>query len=302
MRIRVGTRGSPLALAQTETALRRLRALHPRDTFTVEVIHSSADRSPEAPLASMPRGVFAKELEAALAGDVIDVAVHSFKDLPIEASPGCVVAAVTERADPRDALVAPGRASLADVPAHGRIGTSSPRRKALLQALRPDLDVVPVRGNVGTRVGKAGTGGLDGIVVAAAGLARLGMLDAASEIFDPASFVPEAGQGVLALQVRDGDGAMARLVEAANDDDAWVAVTAEAAAVRALGGGCTVPVAAYARVEGDAMTMCGVVSDGDRRLVRAEADGGRSDAEELGRELAGRLAEAGAADILAGLP
>ena len=159
MRIRVGTRGSPLALAQTETALRRLRALHPGDTFTVEVIQSSGDRSPEAPLASMPRGVFAKELEAALAGDVIDIAVHSFKDLPIEASPGCLVAAVTERGDPRDVLVSPGRASLADIPAHGRIGTSSPRRKALLQAMRPDLDVAPVRGNVGTRVGKAGAGG-----------------------------------------------------------------------------------------------------------------------------------------------
>ncbi len=301
MRIRVGTRGSPLALAQTETALRRLRALHPGDTFTVEVIQSSGDRSPEAPLASMPRGVFAKELEAALAGDVIDIAVHSFKDLPIEASPGCLVAAVTERGDPRDVLVSPGRASLADIPAHGRIGTSSPRRKALLQAMRPDLDVAPVRGNVGTRVGKAGAGGLDGVVVAAAGLARLGMLDAASEIFDPASFVPEAGQGVLALQIRDGDDAMARMVEAANDADSWTAVTAEAAAVRALGGGCTVPVAAYARVEGDEMAMHGVVSDGDMRLVRAEAHGGRADPVRVGRELARRLAEAGAADILAGL-
>ena len=289
-------------MAQTETALRRLRALHPRDTFTVEVIHSSADRSPDAPLASMPRGVFAKELEAALADEAIDIAVHSFKDLPIEASPGCVVAAVTERADPRDALVAPGRDSLADVPPNGRIGTSSPRRKALLQAMRPDLDVAPVRGNVGTRVGKAGTGGLDGVVVAAAGLARLGMLDAACELFDPASFVPEAGQGVLALQIRDGDGAMARLVESVNDVDAWTAVTAEAAAVRALGGGCTVPVAAYARVEGEAMTLYGVVSDGDTRLVRAATDGKRADPQSAGRELARRLDEAGAADILAGLP
>ena len=289
-------------MAQTETALRRLRALHPRDTFTVEVIHSSADRSPDAPLASMPRGVFAKELEAALADEAIDIAVHSFKDLPIEASPGCVVAAVTERADPRDALVAPGRDSLADVPPNGRIGTSSPRRKTLLQAMRPDLDVAPVRGNVGTRVGKAGTGGLDGVVVAAAGLARLGMLDAACELFDPASFVPEAGQGVLALQIRDGDGAMARLVESVNDVDAWTAVTAEAAAVRALGGGCTVPVAAYARVEGEAMTLYGVVSDGDTRLVRAATDGKRADPQSAGRELARRLDEAGAADILAGLP
>ena len=299
MRIRVGTRGSPLALAQTETALRRLRALHPGDTFTTEVIQSSADRSTEAPLASMPRGVFAKELEAALADDAIDIAVHSFKDLPIEASPGCVVAAVTERADPRDALVAPGRKSLADIPAKGRIGTSSPRRKALLHALRPDLDVAPVRGNVGTRVGKAGTGGLDGVVVAAAGLARLGMLDAACEVFDPASFVPEAGQGVLALQIRDGDGAMERLVEAANDADSWTAVTAEGTAVRALGGGCTVPVAAYARVEGDHITMYGIVSDGGTRLVRAETDGKRAGPEAVGAELARRLSEAGAADILA---
>ena len=138
-------------MAQTETALRRLRELRPWDTFTVEVIQSSADRSPDAPLASMPRGVFAKELEVALADGVIDMAVHSFKDLPIEASPACAVAAVTERVDPRDALVSPGRGSLADIPAGGRIGTSSPRRKALLHALRPDLEVAPVRGNVGTR-------------------------------------------------------------------------------------------------------------------------------------------------------
>jgi len=250
----------------------------------------------------MPRGVFAKELEAALAANLIDIAVHSFKDLPVEASPGCVVAAVTERADPRDALVAPGRASLADVPSKGRIGTSSPRRKALLQALRPDLDVTPVRGNVGTRVRKAGANGLDGVVVAAAGLARLGMLDAATEIFDPASFVPEAGQGVLALQARLDDATVAQLVEPANDAGTWAAVTAEVAAVRALGGGCTVPVAAHARVEGDAITMHGVVSDGGTRLVRAEARGDRGDPEAVGRALADRLSDLGAADILAGLP
>ena len=301
MRIRVGTRGSPLALAQTETVLRGLRDLCSQHTFTVEVVQSSADRSPEAPLASMPRGVFAKELEAALAANLIDIAIHSFKDLPVEASPDCVVAAVTERADPRDALVAPGRTSLADVPAKGRIGTSSPRRKALLQALRPDLDVTPVRGNVGTRVKKAGTDGLDGVVVAAAGLARLGMLDAATEIFDPASFVPEAGQGVLALQARLDDATVAQLVEPANDADTWAAVTAEIAAVRALGGGCTVPVAAYARVEGDAITMQGVVSDGGTRLVRAEARGDRGDPEAVGLALADRLSDLGAADILAGL-
>ena len=289
-------------MAQTETVLQGLRDLCSQHTFTVEVVQSSADRSPEAPLASMPRGVFAKELEAALAANLIDIAIHSFKDLPVEASPDCVVAAVTERADPRDALVAPGRTSLADVPSKGRIGTSSPRRKALLQALRPDLDVTPVRGNVGTRVKKAGTEGLDGVVVAAAGLARLGMLDAATEIFDPASFVPEAGQGVLALQVRSDDAAVAQLVEPANDADTWAAVTAEIAAVRALGGGCTVPVAAYARVEGDAITMHGVVSGGGTRLVRAEARGDRGDPEAVGRALADRLSDLGAADILAGLP
>ena len=288
-------------MAQTETALRRLRDLRPRDTFTVEVIQSSADRSPDAPLASMPRGVFAKELEVALADGVIDMAVHSFKDLPIEASPDCAVAAVTERVDPRDALVSPGRASLAEIPAGGRIGTSSPRRKALLHALRPDLEVAPVRGNVGTRVNKAGAGGLDGVVVAAAGLARLGLLDVVCELFDPASFVPEAGQGVLALQIRAGDAAMEELVEPANDPDTWAAVAAEAATVRALGGGCTVPVAAYARVEGDVMNMYGVVSDGGARLVRAEARGGRADPEGVGLALASRLSDLGAADILAGL-
>ena len=138
-------------------------------------------------------------------------------------------------------------------------------------------------------------------MVAAAGLARLGLLDAACELFDPASFVPEAGQGVLALQIRAGDAAMEELVEPANDPDTWAAVVAEAATVRALGGGCTVPVAAYARVEGDEMTMHGVVSDGGARLVRAEARGGRADPEGVGLALASRLSDLGAADILAGL-
>ena len=139
MRIRVGTRGSPLALAQTETALRRLRELRPRDTFTVEVIQSSADRSPDAPLASMPRGVFAKELEVALADGVIDMAVHSFKDLPIEASPDCAVAAVTERADPRDALVAPGRRLVGRYSSRGPYRDEQPAAEgaALCAASRP---------------------------------------------------------------------------------------------------------------------------------------------------------------------
>ncbi len=298
MQIRVGSRGSPLAIVQTEIVLDRLRVASPADEFMVEVIHSFADKALDAPLAGLPRGIFAKELEAALIEDRIDMAVHSFKDLPIEIDDHFVVGAIVEREDPRDALVSPGYSSLADVPVGGQIGTSSPRRKALLYSLRSDLEVIPVRGNVGTRVEKARSGALSGVVVAAAGLKRLRMDSVASELFDPTTFIPEAGQGALAIEIRAGDEPMARLTERVNHPDTLTAVTAEATTVRLLGGGCTVPIAAHAGVVGDWLMMHGLVSDGVDQLVRADVRGHRANPEALGHELAQRLRDLGAAEML----
>ncbi|MBM4405432.1 MAG: hydroxymethylbilane synthase [Chloroflexi bacterium] len=300
-RITIGTRGSPLALTQTKGVIALLRKRFPKVSFIIKEIRTQGDVKADAPLESLPRGLFAKELEQALERGEIDLAVHSFKDLPTQLAPGFAIAAITKREDPRDVLVSPSYASLQALPKGARLGTSSPRRAAQMRAWRPDLAVLPIRGNVGTRIAKAGGPGFDGVVLAAAGVHRLGMHRHIREYIAPSICIPEPGQGALALEVRAGDGATAKIAAAARDRAATAAVTAEVAVLRALGGGCKTPIAAYAERKGAKLYLRAMVSDtAGRRVLRATASGTDNHPERLGTRLANRLLAMGAADVLAG--
>ena len=203
MRIVVGTRGSPLAVVQTEAVLELLRRRHPNVEFVVKEIRTQGDIAGEAPLAKLPRGIFAKELENALARGEIDMAVHSFKDLPTDLDAGFSIAAIGRREDPRDVLVTPDRRTLAELPEGSRLGTSSPRRRAQLMNLCPQAVVLPIRGSVDTRLDKAKSDEYDGAVLAAAGLIRLGRTDEIAEYLSAQEFVPPPGQGALAVEIRN---------------------------------------------------------------------------------------------------
>lgn len=244
--VRAGTRGSRLALIQTELTLDALRAAHPGLDFEVVTVTTQGDANRTAPLAGMGLGVFVKEIERRLETGDIDLAVHSLKDMPTLLPDGMAIGAVLERADPRDALATHLGVTLADFPSGGSIGTSSPRRAAQLAARRPDLSIVPIRGNVETRLRKAAGDECDGAILAAAGLLRLGLADAITEYLPPDEFVPPPGQGAMAVEIRAADDRMQSIVAAAHHAPTAAAAAAERAFLQALGGGCQVPVGAYA--------------------------------------------------------
>jgi hydroxymethylbilane synthase len=297
----VGTRGSALALAQTELVCAALRQRWPGVEVRVERITTTGDTRRDVPLAALGRGAFVSEIEAALRERRVDVAVHSAKDLPSQLAPGLRLAAVLERADPRDVLVSRAGAALRDLPQRARIGTGSPRRACQLRAARPDLDVVDVRGNVDTRLRKLAAGEFDALVLAAAGLIRLGRADEATEWLDPSVMVPAVAQGAIAVEVRAGDGEMADLVAPLDHAPTAAAVTAERAFLARLGAGCTGAVAAHATAGADGeLALVGLIGAPDGRHVRASRTATASNAEELGDGLAGELLEAGGATFLEG--
>jgi hydroxymethylbilane synthase len=288
-------------MTQTKAVIALLRKRFPRAIFVIKVIRTEGDIKAQAPLDSLPRGLFAKELEVALERGEIDMAVHSFKDLPTELAPGFAIAAITKREDPRDVLVSPRYASLKELPKGVRLGTSSPRRTAQMRAWRSDLKIVPIRGNVGTRIAKAGGPDFDGVVLAAAGVHRLGMRRHVREYIDPSICLPEPGQGALAIEVRAGDTAAAKIAAGADDKAARRAVTAEVAVLRALGGGCKTPIAAFAEQRGKKLHLRAVVSDvAGKRVLRAQTTGGLDTPERLGKRLAKGLLAMGAANLLKG--
>lgn len=298
--VRLGTRRSPLAMTQAGTVAAALRAAG-HDVEIVEVV-TAGDRLPGAIAELGGTGVFVTALREQLRAGSIDVAVHSLKDLPTAAAPGLVVAACPRRADPRDALVA--RHRLDELPAGSRVGTGSPRRTAQLRALGLGLDVVPVRGNVDTRLRLVADGTVDAVIVAAAGLARLSRLDAASELLDPGQMLPAAGQGALAVECRAADAALAStLAETLDDSATRAAVEAERALLAALEAGCTAPVGALADLavgdDGDEIYLRAVAlaTDGTR-AVRMSATGPADQPAEVGRSLATRMLEAGVADLI----
>ena len=296
--LRIGSRRSPLALAQTEEIAASLRARFPARRFEVVPMSTGGDRSKDAPLLSLGRGTFVKEIEAALLRGDIDLAVHSAKDLPASSTGDLTIAAFGPREDARDVLLNRWNVSFDGLPAGARIGTGSPRRTAQLKALRPDVEILPIRGNVGTRVEKASGDEYDGAVLAAAGLIRLGRQDAVSEYLSPEVCTPDAGQGALAVQTRSDSQDVIGLVSQIDHAPTSVAVRVERALVEAMGGGCTSPIGVYARLLGGSIDVTAMAAEPDgSRIVRVHETCDASDPEAAGRFVADALIDAGAGDL-----
>lgn len=297
----VGTRGSALAVWQAEYVARQLRAVHPERDFVLQRIQTRGDVDLKSPLAGMgSTGVFVKEIESALLSGQIDLGIHSLKDLPSELDPRLELAATGTREDPRDALISREGLPLARLPKGARVGTSSPRRAAQLKAFRPDLMIEDVRGNVDTRVRKALEGGLDAVVLAAAGLRRLGLEGHVTEYLPPSVMLPAPCQGIVGVEARAGDGEVLALAAAFDDPVARAAARAERAFVRALGGGCTTPLGAHAVIDGGILRIDGLLATPDGgRLLRVTVEGDARFPEKAGEELADRMLAAGGREILA---
>jgi hydroxymethylbilane synthase len=290
--LKIGTRGSPLALAQAKITRDLLirSGLVAEDAIETVIIKTSGDRIQDRSLADIGgKGLFTKEIEEALSDGRIDMAVHSLKDLPAWMPDGLGLAAVLPRADPRDALLSSVAASIDELPRGARIGTSSPRRKALLLNRRPDLAIVDFRGNVGTRLAKLAAGEVDGTMLAVAGMARLG-LDVDHHPIDPAEMLPAACQGAIGLEIRLNDEWAQSLCDAIGDLASAITVAAERAFLAALDGSCRTPIAALATIDGDQVHLKGLVARPDgTAVIRIEERGALADAARLGGEAGQRV-------------
>ena len=296
-----GSRGSALALWQTGRVVELLKAARPGLEVQVRTIQTQGDLVRDRALSQVGgKGLFVTEIENALLSGEIDLAVHSLKDMPTEQPAGLVLGAILERADARDALlVRDGAGDLAALPEGARVGTSSLRRQAQLLAARPDLRVLDLRGNVDTRVRKLREGQYDAVVLAVAGLERLGLAGAISQVLPLDLVLPAVGQGALCVEVRAGDGAARDLVASLDHAPTRQSTEAERALLRRLEGGCQVPVGAFARLDGGEIVLQGLVASPDgSRLVRDEIRGPVAEAARLGTALAGRLLAAGGEAIL----
>jgi hydroxymethylbilane synthase len=291
--LRIGSRGSPLALVQArqvQSALAQASGVAPAE-IEIKIIRTSGDKIADRPLADAGgKGLFTKEIEEALLSGAIDCAVHSSKDLPAVLPAGLTLAAFLPREDPRDALVSRKADSLRALPHNALVGTSSPRRQALLKRARPDLRIAPLRGNVETRLRKIESGDMDGTVLAVAGLKRLGLLAAASAVLEIDEFLPAAGQGAIAIETRADDKNMRALAAAIDHADTATALAAERAFLAALGGSCRTPIAGHALIEGEVIRFRGLVAKIDGSdAVEASRQGHRADAAALGAEAGGEL-------------
>lgn len=304
--LRIGTRGSALALWQTNFIADTLKRLHGILCELVR-IRTSGDHLQTASVAQINaqsglKGVFIKELEDALLAGTVDLAVHSMKDVPTEVPGGLAFPAITQREDPRDCLIARPARTLRHLPAGARVGTSSLRRQAQLRHLRPDLQLLDLRGNVDTRLKKLVKGEFDAIVLAIAGVNRLGATKEITQVLQTDVMLPAAGQGALGLETRADDAETAKLAAALDDSEARICVTAERALLRELEGGCQVPLGAYARLQGGELLLeARVYSPDGKECVRGEerlAATAPSAAEEVGKRLARKLIDDGAARIL----
>jgi len=298
--IRIATRQSALALWQAEYVSAALQKAHPGLRVELIKMVSRGDKILDAPLAKVGgKGLFVKELEEGMLRGDADIAVHSMKDVPMDFPAGLGLAAVCEREDPRDAFVSNHFKTLADLPRGARVGTSSLRRQCQLLALRPDLKIEFLRGNVQTRLSKLDNGEFDAIILACAGLKRLGLGDRITCTLDPRESLPAVGQGAVGIECRSDDRRMHELLAPLNHPDTWTRISAERAMNFRLQGGCQAPIAGYAELAGDTLTLRGLVGRPDgSQIVRVEMNAPRADAETLGGAAADELLAHGAAAIL----
>ncbi|OGQ11520.1 MAG: hydroxymethylbilane synthase, partial [Deltaproteobacteria bacterium RBG_19FT_COMBO_46_12] len=298
--LRIGTRGSQLALYQANWVKEKLVETHPDLNVMLIKIKTTGDKIQDAPLAKIGgKGLFVKEIEEALIHRRIDLAVHSIKDVPTEFPVGLHLSAITKREDPRDVFISRDGKILRDLPQKAKIGTSSLRRQAQLLHFRNDLELLPLRGNLETRLKKLKTMNLDGIVLALAGMKRLGLEERITEIIPTEISLPAIGQGALGIETRQDDQETEGKIQFLNHKDSWIAVSAERAFLKKLEGGCQVPIAAYAQIFGTSLQVEGLVGTIDgKRLIRHHIVGPLEKAESLGIELAEILFEKGAKEIL----
>lgn len=294
--LRIGSRGSQLALWQANYIADLLR--DQGHIVDIDVIKTTGDKITDVALAKVgTKGMFTKEIEEAMLDRRVDLAVHSLKDLPTELAPEFVIAAVPEREDPRDAFVSARYSRIEELPAMARVGTSSLRRQAQLHAVRGDLQIIPLRGNVDTRLRKLRSGEFDAIILASAGVSRLGLTDSVRMRLDPEQMCPAAGQGALGIEARSVDSATISALKCLDHAPTRAAVECERAALNALGGGCQVPIGAYARHENGKLFLKAVVASPDgEEIIREQRSG--SDPQKLGREVGEALLAKGARRIL----
>ncbi len=298
--IRIATRKSPLAMWQAEYVRDRLMAIHPELNVELLGMTTQGDKILDSPLAKIGgKGLFVKELEQRMLEGSADIAVHSMKDVPVAFPDGLHLAVICEREDPRDAFVSNRFKSLDELPQGAKVGTSSMRRQCQLRALRPDLQILDLRGNVNTRLRKLDEGQYDAIILAAAGLIRLGFEARISQTMGTEISLPAIGQGAVGIECRSDDERINQLIAPLNDPSTRTRVLAERAMNNRLEGGCQVPIAGHATLEGGQLYLRGLVGSANgETMVRGERRGPQSDAESMGIELAEELLQNGAAEIL----
>lgn len=301
--LRIVTRESPLALWQAQFVRARLQETHPGLSVGIRTVKTLADRFLHKSLSEMGgKGVFVKELEQALLNDEADLAVHSMKDVTVDMPAGLTIAAIMEREDPRDVFISNRYPSLREMPEDARVGTSSLRRQCQLKAAYPELSLRDIRGNVGSRLQKLDNGSYDSLILAAAGMKRLGMERRIRTFLDVAEILPAIGQGALGIETRSDDAQAERFVRPLNHAPTWLCVHAERALSRKLYGGCHLPLAGYAHISGETLFMSALVGNPDgSRIVKDTISGNAVHAGKLGNELAERLLLQGADEILAGV-
>jgi len=301
MILRIGTRGSSLALAQSNWVREKIEARYPDIKVELDRIKTKGDKILDAPLSKIGgKGLFVKEIEDALLRQKVDIAVHSIKDVPAELPDGLQLSVFPAREDPRDAIVSIDDKTIEELPGGSSVGTSSLRRSAQLLYMRPDLNVVPLRGNVDTRLKRLESGDLHAIILATAGLMRLGLSHRISHILPCDEFLPAIGQGALGLELRRDDDTVKDLLHFLNHKQTEIIVRAERALLKKLEGGCQVPIAGYGRLERDSLILRGMVAELDgSRIIREEVTGPKDIPEDIGNSLARRLLASGADKILA---
>jgi len=300
MNFKIGTRGSKLALTQTNFVADKLKKIMPEAEIEICIIKTSGDVMQDVSLLTIGgQGVFVKELEDALLSKKIDLAVHSMKDVPGETPDELIFAAILPREDMRDVLVSRDNIKMESMPKGAKIGTGSQRRGAQIKAMLPDINIVPIRGNIDTRLKKIETENLAGVILAAAGMKRMGLAERITQFLPVETMLPAVGQGALGLQIRKTDVELAKACAALNDATTAAEVTAERSYLKALGGGCRLPIAALGKLEGQRLSLEGMIAAPDgSTMIREKINGAKENAEELGKTLAEIILKKGGKKLL----